>query len=375
MQQEDAETLLNKYRDGTATQEEVGRLLHWIQTTDFDHQIDITVAELELADKAMWQNINPHINAGTVKLWPRLIAAASVIIIIGLSGILLFRRHPPANVTDNNAANIRYGAGKAILKIGNGKSIILDDNAPGVLAKQGHTSIVMNKNGQVEYAAGNAAPDANPVYDTIQNPAGGNIHHIKLKDGTILTLNAATTLIFPENFSKKERQVKLITGEAYFEVAHNADIPFRVLANGQLVEDIGTHFNISAYQAEPVITTLLEGSVRISHKGQTAVLIPGQKAVTQSTTREIIIDKADTDESIAWAQGLFMFNDERLEDIMKQVSRWYNAEIFYEDAGLRNKLFSGSVSRFSNATQVLSKLEITGSIHFKITGRRIVVTR
>jgi transmembrane sensor len=377
MQNNEAEELLNRYRNGTASPKETDQLLHWVQDLEIEEEVSFSEAELELVSAKMWQRINKQSSKPkAVRLWPRIAAAASIVLCLGLGAYLLRNKKSADQQTvQKQPDDIAPGTEKAILKFGNGHTIILDNTGKGLIAEQGNTSIHKTTGGEVVYSTSSGTANK-MVYDTIQIPAGGKTYHLQLADGSKVILNAATKLRFPENFTGDERKVDLIVGEAYFEVVHNAQTPFRVSTHGHVIEDIGTHFNVNAYDDEPAeITTLLEGSVKVTAHQQSAILKPGQQSLIKNGNAAIVIKDADTEKAVAWKDGLFMFDDENLAAIMRQISRWYNVEVVFEDAGLQNKLFSGSVSRFSNASQVLSKLALTGSVHFKITGRRILVTK
>lgn len=185
-------------------------------------------------------------------------------------------------------------------------------------------------------------------------------------------MNAASSLQFPTAFTGTERRVEL-TGEAYFEVAKNIEKPFIVNADHLSVKVLGTHFNITAYRdGSKLTTTLLEGSVRVDD-GQNDVLIkPGQEASLERNKKSFKVTEVDVQEAIAWKEGIFVFNDENIESIMRKLSRWYDIDVQFE-TDLKNKDFSGTISRFKNIEEVLEMLQLTGSVHFKIEGRKIHV--
>jgi ferric-dicitrate binding protein FerR (iron transport regulator) len=165
--------------------------------------------------------------------------------------------------------------------------------------------------------------------------------------------------------------VKLV-GEAYFEVAHNEKMPFKVIANGADVEVLGTHFNISAYEGEPNIkATLLEGSVVLSNRNAMVRLLPGQQGVTSENEEKIDVKNVKVAEVVAWKNGSFVFRHANIQDIMKQISRWYDVDIEYR-GNVKDQYFGGTYSKYKDITELLNGLELTGLIHFKIEGRRII---
>jgi ferric-dicitrate binding protein FerR (iron transport regulator) len=201
-------------------------------------------------------------------------------------------------------------------------------------------------------------------------------YQLTLSDGSKVWLNAATSMRYPENFAGNERKVELLYGEAYFEVAHDAKMPFKVMGAGQTIEDIGTQFNINAYENESDIkTTLLEGGIKVYNNNGSAILTPGQQAKVKNgmpRSKIIVISAANTEEAVAWKNGYFRFNNEKIGSIMRQLSRWYNIDVSYEGK-ITDEGFYGRISRYKNISDVLKMLEDTRSVHFKVEGRRVTV--
>jgi ferric-dicitrate binding protein FerR (iron transport regulator) len=256
------------------------------------------------------------------------------------------------------------------LTLSDGSQVALNNAHNGTLASQGNVMINKNKDGQIVYAnSGEDSALQNDGYNTATTPRGGQFQLI-LSDGTKVWLNAASSIKYPVVFKGNERKVEL-TGEAYFEVAHNKKKPFKVISNGQTVEVLGTHFNINAYNNENAVrTTLLEGSVRVSTGDKNKVIKPGEQA--QLKNGDFQIAAVDVNEVIAWKNGLFQFKDANIIDIMKQLSRWYDVDIKYEGS-IPDRKFSGSISRNVNASQLLDILSFE-KIHFRIEGKTIIVT-
>jgi ferric-dicitrate binding protein FerR (iron transport regulator) len=210
-----------------------------------------------------------------------------------------------------------------------------------------------------------------PVYNTLTTPRGG-MYRLVLSDGTLAILNAASSILYPTVFTGKERSVT-VRGEVYFEVKHNAAMPFKVKSGSQTIEVLGTHFNVNAYdEVNHIKTTLLQGAVRVTSGSVSKYLVPGEQS--DFSHNEIKVLKIDAEDAIAWKNGFFTFEDESLENIMRNISRWYDVEVSYQDVD-RSMPFGGGVSRFEDVSKVLEKLELTGKIHFKIEGRRILVTK
>jgi transmembrane sensor len=308
-------------------------------------------------------------------LWPGMAAAAVIILSFSIGIYNYLHRQPaPQSITQIQTHDLAPGSNKAILTLGSGKKIILADVSNGTIADQEGVTVHKKANGQLSYEAVNAGhKNTAMVYDTLTIPPAG-CYHLTLSDGTKMWLNAATQVRYPERFAGNERRIELISGEVYVEVVHNAAIPFRVVTHQQTVEDIGTHFNINAYDDEPAIkTTLLEGSIKVTSGTASRIIKPGQQLALKQN--HLTVDEVDTDEVIAWKNGYFQFDDEPLESIMRKISRWYDVKVDYQDNEMKAMTFNGTISKYKNVSQVLKKLELTGTVNFKLTGNKIIGTR
>jgi transmembrane sensor len=304
----------------------------------------------------------------------RLIAAAAIIAVVLSISLYFYTNNSkvkPTLVAQINTNKIVPGGNKAFLTLADGVKISLDEASIGELSKQGNVIVRKTKDGQLMYDLSGTDQSGAVAFNTIETPRGGE-YQVVLPDGTKVWLNAQSKLIFPTAFRGKQRKVELI-GEGYFEVAKNKRMPFLVSSAGQVVEVLGTHFNISAYPDENTMkTTLLEGSVRITktNTNQSAMLIPGQEASIK-TGGNILVAAVNTNNAVAWKNGYFMFANESLETVMTKISRWYDIDVTYK-GNVTKEAFVGQVSRFEKISEVLSVLELTGLVHFKIEGRRVI---
>lgn len=310
------------------------------------------------------------------KLW---MVAASVLIILvaGLSYLFINRnenKEIPGNVAKNKIfkSDIPPGGNKAVLTLANGSTIVLDSAHNGTLTQQGNAKVVKLNDGQIVYKKDESSNVVAVQYNTITTPRGGQ-YQLVLADGSKVWLNAASSIRFPTAFTGKERDVQ-ITGEAYFEVAHNAKMPFHVKVNNMDVAVLGTHFNINAYDDEGVMkTTLLEGSVKVSAGNKSVMIAPGEQAQIADSTDKIDIKKnVDLEEVVAWKNGKFIFQDADIQSIMRQLVRWYNITVSY-GGNITNEEFEGVIPRNVNISQILNMLEKAGGIKFEIEGRNIIV--
>jgi transmembrane sensor len=307
--------------------------------------------------------------------------AAAIVLIIGVGGFFIWKntdfgssdkQHLPVAMID-----IDPGTTGAVLTLADGSTMILDSLQDGVIAKENGALAVL-KAGELNYNVAGDASDATS-FNTITTPKGRQFNLV-LADGTKVWLNAGSSLKYPTVFKGNERRVT-VSGEAYFEVAHNKALPFFVnVENKAEVKVLGTHFNINAYTDEKSInTTLLEGAVLVKKyksgkidNNAGVVLKPGTQAqITEKETIRVVSD-VETEQIVAWKNGIFNFDDIGLEDVMRQLERWYNIEVVYEK-GIPDIVFWGKMERNLTLSTVLGILE-RSEVQFKIEeGRKLIV--
>lgn len=371
--------LTEKYVDGTASGEERHELESWYDQQL--HQNNLAKEEqrdeeelMEIGDKIL-NNINVQINLNEEKrpkkYFYRLAVAASLIAVIGFTWYKL-KETAEANKTNNLANVINPGGNKALLTLADGTTINLDQALNGTIANQQGVKITKTADGQLLYTI-LENKSAKSTFNTISTPAGGQ-YQVTLPDGTKVWLNTLSSLKYPTSFTGKYRTVEL-SGEGYFEVAKNKNKPFRLKTAKQEISVLGTHFNVSAYADDAEIkTTLVEGGVSVKNFSPlaTGLLKPGQQAVFRQTNFQI--KNVDVEEFIAWKNGLFVFNDESIQEAMQKIARWYNVDIQYI-GDFDGIYFGGSFSKYNNLQATLKILESTDKFQFKIEGRRIKVIR
>ncbi|MDP2414706.1 FecR family protein [Daejeonella sp.] len=377
----EAKELLEKYKSGKCSPREKLLLQKWFHHLNEDELTGLTETDLKAAKKEFRKKIAAEISTSSLHtLWPRVISAAAIIIIISIGTLFYLdyiKKSKVKHVISEAQNDISPGGNIATLTLADGRKISLTDAENGQLAEQSGIKISKTADGQLVYSISNSKNSSQSLsYNIIETPPGGQ-YQVVLPDGSKVWLNSASSLRYPVRFSGNERKVE-ISGEAYFEVAHNSKMPFRVINRSQIVEVLGTHFNIMAYPDESSTnTTLLEGSVRIIKENKSKVISPGQQ--TRVKNGDIDVASVDVTQVTAWKEGYFMFKNEDIQSIMRQISRWYNLEVKYEGP-IPEKVFGGKISRTRNVSEVLEILESTGSIRFKIIPgdskgreRRIVV--
>ena len=373
MQPSDIEQLLERYNQGIATAEEIALVETWY--TKYKSTVpDVPHPQLEEDQQQSLDELITEISGKNKRgYWPTLAIAASILFFLSSAIFLLVFHRQQQPLAFNKPIKVKSdvapGGNKAILTLSNGSTIVLTGAKNGTLASQGNMVINKTADGLISYADNKEnASLKSLVYNTATTPRGGQYQFV-LADGTKVWLNSASSIKYPVQFIGNERKVEL-TGEAYFEVAHNARKPFRVVSNGQTVEVLGTHFNVNAYSDEgEVKTTLLEGSVKVSSQNVNSIIKPGEQA--QFNNGKINIKNVDVDEVVAWKNGFFYFEDNNIQEVMRQLSRWYDVNIKYE-SNLPSRQFSGEISRNVNASQILDILSFK-KIHYKIEGKTIVV--
>lgn len=358
--------------------------------------IDPSIRVEDIDWEAMFNRMTEQVSAGSrspvvsrnsrsVPVWLRYSAAA--VVVLGAATLFLVsitHSHKPSAqgpvALTPVAGDIAPGGNKAILTLANGSSIVLDSAATGVLAKQGNADVVKQAGGGLAYRSLGTSPGAIPnaavattavLYNTLTVPRGGQ-YHLILSDGSQVWLNAASSLRYPTTFTSGERRVEII-GEAYFEVAANASMPFRVTGGGMEVQVLGTQFDMNAYEDAPFArTTLVKGSVRVGNDGNHFTIVPGEQAQLVGGGLRVL-RAADVDGEIAWKEGRFAFEETDLREVMRQVARWYDVEVEYRGE-VDGRRFTADISRGRSLSTLLKALEATSNIHFKIQGRQLIVT-
>ena len=301
-------------------------------------------------------------------------AAASVIILLGIAG-WWWRNNSTGEKNDtitsidsrNKPAEIPAPASsKAMLTLADGTTIVLDSAADGVLAQQGQLRVVKTADGQIRYEGGGEEM----LYHTLTNPRGSRVVGLTLTDGSKVWLNSESSLRYPAVFSGNTREVE-ITGEAYFEVAHDSRKPFLVRVNDVTTAVLGTSFNINAYaETSTIRVTLLDGAVRVMRNNQALQLAPGQQAAA-GADGITLHRQVDIEQVMAWKNGYFSFKQADLQSVMAQVARWYDLQVVIEE-GVAHITFSGDIDRDLTLNQVLSILAET-RINYRIEGNKLVI--
>lgn len=303
-------------------------------------------------------------------------AAALLLFILHLNGWLNSNSKTDLSKELVTAPNIVPGSAKAKLVLDNGETLDLENLSNDTTLTFNGYKIHKNENGELAYTVTENSPGKEKRYNTIITPKGGE-YHLNLPDGTSIWVNSSSTIKYPLQFDPTKREVELI-GEAYFEVAKRKNkeqhVPFYVYTGSQTLEVLGTSFNINSYK-DDIQTTLVEGKVKLTYPDKKEhYLSPNQQAIFNKNSKLLAIKDIDPLYFTAWKNGTFAFDNASLEDVMNDLSRWYEIQIDYQ-TDVSNLKFSGTISKYEQIEKVLKLIEMTGSIHFKIQERRIIVMK
>ncbi len=371
--------LIDRFQQGIATTAELEMINRWYDSFESDlplpesgkgeskeewrlrmlSEIERRISETERADVKKWP------------LWSWARIAVAAILVVSM-GVFFLSKDKEAELA-TLAAEIVPGANVATLTLEDGNVLTLSPQQEGIVMGDS----LRYADGSLLKGEPSIGQSNHRIYQ-LATPLGGQ-YQIRLSDGTKVWLNAASTLKYPSHFTDLKERVVELSGEAYFEVARNVRQPFKVKTSQQLIEVLGTSFNIHNYQDEAEVkTTLMEGSLAIRPQNEpstgslaTVKLKPGEQI--RILNGQPSVHQADIEAEIDWKNGQFIFKNESLGSIMKRVSRWYNVEVRFQKGAPVNEYFKGRVSRFEKVHTLLEMLEETGDVHFKVTGRTIDV--
>lgn len=376
--------LFDAFRKSSCTKEELAELNEWYDNLHTGEKIEDVIAEAgsekQLADQ-LYQNFfekasKHQQHKSTVRWWS--VAAAAIILIT--TGLLLYNTIKDDLPKNEIAAMtpILPGGNKAILTLADGTRINLSNSPLGKIYNKNGLLIIKPDSGSLTYSANASLKTVagnQMQFNSIYVPKGGQ-YKVTLADGTKVWINSASTFKFPVTSNGKDRSVSL-TGEGYFEVAHNKHQPFKVSTADQLVRVLGTHFNIKGYHEDGGIsTTLLEGSVQVSSSfsHESKRLMPGQQANISGGSPGISVKKVNVDQATAWKNGYFIFDNQDIRSIMNSISRWYNVDVTFQN-GVSQDRFGGTFSRHSNLSEILDNLQELGDVEFQISQQKVVVLK
>lgn len=370
------QTLIIHYLEGQASAEELQALEKWISQSDenfvlfqeFRQYWSLTGGNRRFDVEVAWKEVNGRLQK-TARRFPfglRITGwAAAVVLLISL-GFYFYRLYTPASIEVVADSSIGPGSNKAILVLGSNERVELNDrlqeewkDACGVVKKQGNTLVYEGESSGVE-----------EEFNRLITPRGGE-YTVILSDGTKVWLNAESELRYPVHFNGQERKVYL-KGEAYFSVTKQEDHTFVVCSDNTCIKVLGTEFNVRRYEEEYMEATLVKGSVVVVREnGEESRLIPGQQAIVRKEGTEV--REVETILYTAWKDGYFVYRDKTLDDILKELSRWYDFTYFYQNSTLEQLTLTAKLRKFDRVEKIFEVLSETGEVEFTTQGKTVIV--
>lgn len=376
MEKQDFLKLLDRYLEGNVSAEERQLLYKYYNSfQETDNWNEALMGDERLIENDNLETLTNRITALKTPIkriitWRKLAVAASIIVVVSIGGYFAFfnnetEKAPVQAVSTKDVA--APTTNRAMITLANGEKIFLDNTNNGMLGTEGTVKIVKLENGNIIYERQHNTTEVS--YNTIVNPKGSRVQTLVLTDGTQVWLNAGSSLRYPTAFIGSERKVEL-TGEGYFAVVHNEKMPFKVLANGVEIEDLGTEFNVNSYDDEPEIkVTLVNGLLQVKKQGSEKRIIPGQQLKITDVIK--LVQNVNLDNELAWKNGFFAFREADIKAVMRQLARWYDIEINYEGT-IYQETFSGSIGKDLSLKDVLDGLTRM-KLKFRIEGNKVTI--
>ncbi len=376
MNEDQLQQLAEKISAGVATDEELVLYSAWYQSFQQEDEVWSDSGSKDKIAEQLRRSIEDRIRAQPAsrpRVPLRRIAAVALVLVVAYGVAYWWGDAGGDTLQELVISNdVEPGMETAILTLGDGSQIVLDDVKAGVIAQEGITSIAKSSDGLLTYHADQikAVADVPVTFNTITTPKGGK-YSIVLPDQTEVWLNAMSSIRFPTRFDGSVREVE-ISGEVYFDVRHKKNQPFWVKTDKYNVKVLGTKFNVKAYDEEVYQpTTLIQGEVMVESGDKQVLMKPGQQ-VWYDNQGNLVKEEVDTNMVTAWKYDLFQFWNTDLEDIMRQLSRWYDVDVLYLNEP-RDISFTGFISRDVTISNVLQMMEATGNIKFGLKGREVTV--
>ncbi|WP_181390552.1 FecR family protein [Sphingobacterium athyrii] len=372
MKNQIAKEILDRYLNGETTAEEQALVETWYNSLSEQQQTDIPIDFDRRYKQLLLTLPSPEVKKA-VRLWPRVAIAAAVTAIFLGTGLFYVTNQINTNGAGRvTAGDVDPGGEGATLQLANGQKIRINNVSAGNLTEQSGVKISKTADGEIIYEISDNQT-GKLEYNTLSTTRGEHTR-LRLPDGSLVFLNAASSLTYPTSFANSENRRVSLTGEGYFEISKDKAHPFLVESKGQTIEVLGTHFNVNSYPEEAgVATTLLEGSVKINANGREQIIRPNEQALASAS--KISVKTVDVEEIIDWKQGDFYLNNVSLQNAMRKIARWYNVDVVYDSSVPMNLKSTGYISRKNKLSAVLRLIEKSGDVHFKIEGKTVYVSK
>lgn len=334
---------------------------------------------LEANKAKMWKQVQSRMNKNSRYQVKRYLKYAAIIVAFVLAGGTwwMVKENPEEiiSVELSETSMLSPGTPKAYILFSSGQRMDLTTTEHDTMIMEKGMQVRVGSSGKISYIPGDSDSILKQeiVYNTIVVPRGGE-YKLELADGTLVWLNSDSELRYPVKFAGSQRDVWL-KGEGYFEVSKNPEKPFRVVVDDMIVKVLGTSFNINAYKDRGnILTTLVSGKVDIQDmSGKSLVVMSPNQQVDFRHGKISSVQEVDITRFVSWIDGKFYFNDMTLENIMSQLQRWYDIEVFFVDEELKSYPFTGVIRRDFTAGQIFEIIEKTTRVKFNVRGKCVTV--
>ena len=379
--------LLQLYLLGDITEEERQELEDWCEEAPRNRKLFEQICQEDLFSKEryVYEKINDtkafsvfekrvrKVSSRSIGNWWKY-AAVLLFPILVVGSWKLMHETEQVSIVASSVAPIQPGCSQAVLVLDDGRKVFLKEEEEGVISEDKEITVTGEKD-RLVYTSSEGKNVDEIRFNELEVPRGGE-YKVRLADGTLVYLNSATRMKYPVKFDEKERKVYL-SGEAYFEVAKDPERPFFVEMEGVEVRVYGTSFNVNTHQEGNIQTVLVKGSigVKVLSSGMESMIRPGQMAEFKQGNTKVDVKDVNVAVYTDWKDGIFRFENQRLEDILTVLSNWYDVDVFYQTASVKELHFSGYMERYKDVSVILEAITLSTGVTFSIQGKTIVVSK
>ena len=379
--------LLQLYLLGDITEEERQELEDWCEEAPRNRKLFEQICQEDLFSKEryVYEKINDtkafsvfekrvrKVSSRSIGNWWKY-AAVLLFPILVVGSWKLMHETEQVSIVASSVAPIQPGCSQAVLVLDDGRKVFLKEEEEGVISEDKEITVTGEKD-RLVYTSSEGKNVDEIRFNELEVPRGGE-YKVRLADGTLVYLNSATRMKYPVKFDEKERTVYL-SGEAYFEVAKDPERPFFVEMEGVEVRVYGTSFNVNTHQEGNIQTVLVKGSigVKVLSSGMESVIRPGQMAEFKQGNTKVDVKDVNVAVYTDWKDGIFRFENQRLEDILAVLSNWYDMNVFYQTVSVKELHFSGYMERYKDVSVILEAITLSTGVTFSIQGKTIIVSK
>lgn len=379
--------LLQLYLLGDITEEERQELEDWCEEAPRNRKLFEQICQEDLFSKERYVYEKIHdtkafsvfekrvrkVSSRSIGNWWKY-AAVLLFPILVVGSWKLMHETEQVSIVASSVAPIQPGCSQAVLVLDDGRKVFLKEEEEGVISEDKEITVTGEKD-RLVYTSSEGKNVDEIRFNELEVPRGGE-YKVRLADGTLVYLNSATRMKYPVKFDEKERKVYL-SGEAYFEVAKDPERPFFVEMEGVEVRVYGTSFNVNTHQEGNIQTVLVKGSigVKVLSSGMESMIRPGQMAEFKQGNTKVDVKDVNVAVYTDWKDGIFRFENQRLEDILTVLSNWYDVDVFYQTAFVKELHFSGYMERYKDVSVILEAITLSTGVTFSIQGKTIVVSK